>query len=441
MAMDEKDKAKQRADERRRQEDRRQKAAPDFSGPERRSGIERRIHQERQQKIIAAEKWAFFNRTVLTLAFFFIAIVGVGVFLMAPEYFTLRQKAGRVDQLEDRMAVLHRQLEDMRQAQEKSSSFSGMINRKIEEMKIAAAPVTQVLGTVEQTASQAVTAVQQADLGGLLQALSSMDALRSTTEGQAAIGTAMDKLRSILSGSAQDAETLNRQVELARKADPTLNAVLGQVAPSDLGAAAMLLTLNEFRSNVGHERPFDQDLAVMEKFAGSDPAMKQSLDKIAPYAKNGVLSRQRLQKEFKGLAMDIVMAKLQGEDLSVQERALKRMKGLVKMRRADDVKGDSVDAVVARAQLMLDQGDVRGAMHELQTLEGAPAEVVEPWMDQAAGNVIVDETSGNMTEMLLQQMTSGAAGLSLEGIFSSLKGTSARSPYVSPALQGGGNAP
>jgi hypothetical protein len=187
------------------------------------------------------------------------------------------------------------------------------------------------------------------------------------------------------------------------------------VEPKDLGAAAMLLTLNELRGNVGREAAFKDDLALVQKFAGTDPELQKSINTLAPYAESGVLSRATLQQEFKGLAMDIVAAKLKGENLTVQEQALKRFDKLVRVRKIDDIEGNTTDAVVVRAQKMLDAGDVAGAVRELQTLEGAPAQTAAPFIDAAQGHLGADAAAANLSDQILRRLST-PNGFSLDGL-------------------------
>ena len=168
--------------------------------------------------------------------------------------------------------------------------------------------------------------------------------------------------------------------------------------------------------------------------------MQQALKNLAPYARSGVLSKQTLQKEFRGIAADIVMAKLRGEDASVRDRVLQRLGQYAKVRKVDDIQGQSVDAVVARAEKMLDEGNIRGAIQELQTLDGESAKTAQPWMNQAAGNVVADDATAAMMQQLMQQM-SGMSGGSVEGVFNDIirqmKGGSSLVPYVSPGTTSG----
>ncbi len=438
--------------ERRRSNDRRQKhttldekghvRTSAYAGPDRRTGLDRRAYEERQQQRIRAEKWRFFNRSVLTAAFLFIPVVLAGVFLMAPEYFELESRNAQLQQMEEQMKQMNERILQMQQAQEKQASLSGKISSQIGKFSHVTEAVKETAGALVDTASSQISAVGSVADKSLpfLQLLTNINTLSRTAEGRSALTNAVARLKDILAGSSGNADDMNAAVAVARKQDPALSTIMGHIAPEDLGAAAMLLALNEFRENVNGERPFQNDLVLMRKLAGKNAALQKALDRLTPYAKNGVLSRSTLQKEFKNIAADIVMAKLQGKDLSVQEEMLKRLDRLVKVRRIDDIDGQSVDAVVARAQLRLDQGDVTAAMQELQTLQGAPAETAAPWMAQATGSMAAGQTAEILSQTVLEQMSS-TSGFSLEGLISTITDTLSSSggnvPYMSPAMRDG----
>lgn len=451
----------QRERERRRGEDRRQRhTSPDnhghirnesYAGPDRRASIDRRAFQERQEQRLRAEKWRFLNRSVVMGSLFTIcALYGAGL-LLAPELFMWKTKSSELTEMQARMDELNGRILQLQQeraaqhklAEEEKRSLGQRLNERIGQVESAVDAVggaAQAVTSTASTAAKTVTAVAgNTEIGrnvaGFLNMLANLNKMNSSPEGRRETGKAMDNLQSVLAVSPADADALNAAVAQARKNDPTLNKLMGGVSAKDVGAAALLLGLNEFRNNINTNQSFEQDLLLMQKFAGDDPAMVESLKRLSPYAKNGVLNRQQLQQEFKGLASDIVMAKLQGQDASVQQEALKRMSKLVKVRRIDDVKGSSVDAVVARAQMKLNQNDVRGAMQELQSLEGAPAATAAPFMEQAAGTVLADDASAQLLETILSRLQD-PANMSLEG----LQGIASDVTGMIPGLEGLGDA-
>ena len=421
------------AQDRRQKTDRRQKVAyrdsgghvesDAYTGPDRRVA-NRRAYEKRQQKRVMQERFKFANRSMLTFSFMFIAIVIVGVFLMAPEY----AQMNRVEK------TTHSKIHTLPASSD--NSFSAMLSRFIERFQESADPVAD---TVDQIATSAASMITNPASGDFSQVLSNVSALRQQTGGDAAVSQSLDRLRALLSGpDVRRPEDIDRVVGEARKDDPALNSMLGSVKGSDVEAAAMLLVLNEFRSNVSNQRPYAADLALLKKFAGDDPRMNRSLAHLAPYAESGVMSREALQAELKGLAGDIVTAQLQGQDVSVQQAALKRLDRLSRAGNINQIKGETPDAVVARAQVMLDKGDVKGAVRELQSLNGDAAQVARPWMENADGYVVADRSSDDLTQSLLQEV-SGSGVTSVQGLMSTLKesigGPSV--PYISPALTRG----
>lgn len=434
--------------ERRRVTDRRQQKprldaqgnilADAYTGPDRRSGMDRRAYEDAKRKKIRAEKWKFMNRTVLMAAFFLISIIYGAGFLLAPEFFEMRKEAAKMEDYERRLHDYGLKLKEYQQQQQKKSGSLGqMINSGISKVEHAVETAKTTANTVAGVAGQTL---ESGDIHGGVQQLFGMLAmlqkLNSTEEGRQAVAQMMARLQGLMGMANGDQAALGQAVDKARQKDPTLNKLTDGMSSRELGAAALLLTLNELRGNMNSERAFEQDLAIVQKFAGNDPAMQKALQNLAPYAKSGVLSKETLQKEFRGIAADIVMAKLRGEDATVRDRVLERLGKYAKVRKVDDIEGNSTDAVVARAEKMLDQGDVRGAIKELQTLEGASAETAQPWMNQAAGNVMADDATAMMMQKLMQQM-SGMSGGSVEGVFNDiirqLKGGSAAVPYVSPS--------
>jgi hypothetical protein len=350
----------------------------------------------------------------------------------------MRKEAAKMEDYERRLHDYELKLKEYQQQQQKKSGSLGqMINSGISKVEHAVETAKTTANTVAGVAGQTL---ESGDIHGGVQQLFGMLAmlqkLNSTEEGRQAVAQMMARLQGLMGMANGDQAALGQAVDKARQKDPTLNKLTDGMSSRELGAAALLLTLNELRGNMNSERAFEQDLAIVQKFAGNDPAMQKALQNLAPYAKSGVLSKETLQKEFRGIAADIVMAKLRGEDATVRDRVLERLGKYAKVRKVDDIEGNSTDAVVARAEKMLDQGDVRGAIKELQTLEGASAETAQPWMNQAAGNVMADDATAMMMQKLMQQM-SGMSGGSVEGVFNDiirqLKGGSAAVPYVSPS--------
>lgn len=398
-----------------------------YAGNERRRQ-ERRAHAMRQEERVMREKINFLHRSSLTFAFMFIAIVLAGVFIMAPEYSHIKQTADLADRLEEKFGSGGGAV-----TQEKSS-LSGRINSGIEKIKNTGESVTGM-------ADRIVASGMEAGIGEPLSFIKMFDTMadvRRMPGGKRLLEQSLKTLRALLSETPGNPDAISQTVDAARRHDKTLDTVLEGIGGNDLAAAALLLTLNEFRSNISQNRPYAEDLALLGKLAGNDPEVNKALRRLAPYAETGVMSRERLQSELKGLAADIAVAKISGQDISVQEQAAKRIDTLKK----PGMKNKKAEAAVARARERLDQGDIHGAMRELQALDEASAQAAQPWMEHAAGSLAAGSAADDLTQSVLQAALSSLpdSGFSMESFFGALKekmeGVSV--PYLSPSLQKNG---
>lgn len=412
--------------ERRRGNDRRQRDADrdhsgqinsgSYTGPDRRTGLDRRAYMERQRKAIVAEKMRFVHRSMLTFGVFFFLIVVAAVFLLAPEYAWLKHRAEEIAPQE----LLAKQ-----EKQQPAVPLGLAMNRQIEKVENVGAGLsatTQAMiarageaGQVAAATAHQLAAGNSSGLRELVDFIGNTRQMSMSAQGSAQLDGAVDNLKRHLGGWRGDAAGFSSAVQSARGKDPVLDSMLGSVSAQDMEAAAMLLLMGEFRSNLSTGRSFDQDLAVVRQLAGNDPKLQQSLARLAPYAKEGVLNRDGLQKEFKGLAMDIVNAKIAGQPANVQERAQQRLNDLVKVRKVDTVEGASTDAVVNRAQALLDRGDINGAVRELQALQGPSADAAAPFIAQAQGTIAAQQSSDMLMNAVLGQLAAGG-GVSLDGL-------------------------
>ena len=418
--------------------------ADGYTGPDRRAGLDRRSYEQRQRDRIVKEKWRFFNRTVVTSSFFTICILYGAAFLLAPEIFQAKTEAKKIEAMQAQMDALNKKYAaaQMQLQKEQSSSIGNAISTGIGHVQDS---VETVRTTAKALADVAGVAAQNTETGrklsNVVNVLSTMGKLNSTPTGRKAVDASMTKLKAIMAVTGSDPASLNAALTEARKSDPTLDKILGSVDAKDVGAAALLLALNEYRNNVNSGQPFQSDLTVLRKIAGNDPEMQAALTRLAPYAESGVLSRDRLQKEFAGTAMDIAMAKYNGQDVSAQDAFKKRIAALVKVRKIDDIKGNGVDETVARAQLKINQGDIKGAIQDLQSLDGASGQAAQPFIKQAAGTLMAEDTGAAMGEMV-QQQVEDTTGLDLQGVLESLMGRltggGSGSVLTSPGAQGGG---
>ena len=442
-------------DERRERSDRRQKtdrrvhSDPSYKGPERRAYDRRSGYDRREQK---RREWVhkrkFLERWTLTVSSMFLIVTLVGGFLLLPEYKNMKEQQKEYAQMESELNNVQSELQEL---QQKQGSLSGRINEGINALGRARDGLADGMSSAQDMAEtmsgqnwqQNLTYLQN-QFTGLATMMERAESLQMTPGGPEALTQSLARVNSAVNSDG----SMNLQImNQIRESDPILGTLMRDVNGEDLKAAAMLLALNKIRDTMGQTaRPFSEDLALLEKLAGNDPQTRTAIERLAPYARSGVLSTDRLGEEFQGLAGEIVMAKMRGEDASVRDRALARLDDMMIVRRIDDVQGNSPDAIVARAEKMMNDGNVRGAIAELEKLDGQSAAVARPWIEQAQATVAANDATNNLTQAALTQMSQGEqmSPQVLKKLFRSLMNQSDLAPVVSNPggyNRGGGSYP
>jgi hypothetical protein len=70
----------------------------------------------------------------------------------------------------------------------------------------------------------------------------------------------------------------------------------------------------------------------------------------------------------------------------------------------DDVKGDTAQAILARAEARVQADDLAGAVAELTKLTGAPAKSVASWRRDAESRLLADNAIAALTRVVIHQL-------------------------------------
>ncbi len=302
----------------------------------------------------------------------------------------------QIDQIKGQAIVLQ---ETLQTAKEQAESMSSGV------MGADAGPLSARIGHLED---QMRTMEAPTDLTAMM---SKLETLSRTVEGQSQLMGSFEELQNIVTGMQGQMGALDSALESVQTAgDSDLGQTLEGLSGTDLKAAALLLGLSQFRTSLNRSEPFDDDLALLQNLLGEDhPELQSALIELAPHAQDGVLSPERLSDEFKGLAGDIVVSSLTGENISIQEKAKARLNELLQVEKNGElITGTDTQASVARAQKMLDDGNIEGALAELQTLEGSAAETAAPFMNEAAMTLMASDVESLLSELV--SMRTGIGG-------------------------------
>jgi hypothetical protein len=190
-----------------------------------------------------------------------------------------------------------------------------------------------------------------------------------------------------------------RSAELERLATrlDTLEASQARTAESAAAALAAAALLDAAQTS----RPFSDELAALDHV--SPPSAE--LRALRGLAASGAPSRAALAAQFPEYAARAAGAsRATGDGSGLWARIQATLSRIVMVRRVGDLPGRGVDALLARAERQLDDGDVDHALRTLEDLPPAGRQAVEPWVARARTRAEIDRRVSAVRAQALEDL-------------------------------------
>jgi len=290
---------------------------------------------------------------------------------------------------------------------------------KLEAQASAASPVpyttaqAQTPGSAPNGDRLAAIEQQLADLKAgaaqSAQVAKGLSDLQVAAGGRELLAQSIRDIQASTAATQGELERLTAQVAADHTRLDATAAALAEKRQQGLRAEAALLAVGQLRGALRTSKPYTKDLAALRGLVGADPEMTAALDQLQPTADGGVATQEDLSKDFSRLAPDIVRSAVVGDGQSWWRQALYHVESVVSIRRiGDSVPGDAVDAIVARAEGKIGDGDLPDAIAGLQALTGLPAQLASPWIAEAQQRVVADQAEADLTRLAIARVSTGA---------------------------------
>ena len=407
-----------------------------ISSAQTRKPADERVHEQLLEKMEENSKKTMVASAWIAVGLILLAAV-VGFFLLYPGFQkknqeletqseTIQSLQTQVNDVESRTGFLQKIVpENIQEKVESLQDQANEIQTNIQELSEKAGTISEgVIGKDAGPLSKRLTVIEE-QLSGLSdnafnasdnldisfgKMIDRVEKLENSLSGQQQLKDSMSQLQEIVKNLDTQNSTLKKDLETAQaeKEDGALGQTLEGVSNSDLKAAAMLIAFSQLRDSLNREAPFEGDLVLLQKLAGKDnEELQGALERLAPHADSGVLTTAGLSQELKGLTGDIVFSSLKGEDVSLKEKAKARIHNMLQVEKdGEPLTGTATQVTVSKAQAMLDNGDIQGAIAELQTLDGQAAQTAQPFLQQAQASLVAEQAKKLLGDNILSQITS-----------------------------------
>jgi hypothetical protein len=274
--------------------------------------------------------------------------------------------------LTDRVAQLEQALKALASAAKDGGSVTdaAAINQQI----------TEAEQRIQENLDKALADAQAANVATLQTIQASIDEMKTKIAALAEAGT----------GESPDLTALTERVA-------KLETAIDKGMAGSKSAAAAIAFAN-LSSAVAEGRPFAAELATIKSFV-ADPG---DLGPLPAYADKGIATVPELARSFAASRDAALAAASPAPSGSLIDRLLASASTLVKVKRVDEAAtGDSASAVLARAEALLDKGDLAGSVKQIETLDGAPREAFSAWLDEAKARLSADAILQRLEATLL----------------------------------------
>lgn len=254
-----------------------------------------------------------------------------------------------------------------------SMQYAGIVpglgpEQTIETPAIDTAELDALKAEVARLAAQPATPATDPALAERIAALETSVANAGATP--AADAAAVEALKTQLVAAEQAIESLRAEIAsnkqaLDQSATRLTEAERKLEEPRSDVEMARAIALAGLKTAIDRGGPFLSELDALKSVSPEDPAIAT----LTPLASAGVPSRSDLARGFNQVAEDILAAINQpatGEGWT--DRLLASARSLVKVRPVGNVEGETPEAIVARIENKLQNGDLKGASLEWETL-------------------------------------------------------------------------
>jgi hypothetical protein len=197
--------------------------------------------------------------------------------------------------------------------------------------------------------------------------------------------------------------------DVARLSARVANLESQQTRASQAAAAALAASaVVEATQGTG---PFADELSSLRAISPPSP----ELQALARLAQAGAPSRTALAASYPDYAASAASAARKpsgkgADKASLGDRIVYALSRVVTLRRVGELSGDGVDAVLARAERQVDDGDLDRALRTLDRLPPNARDAMAPWRARAERRAEIDRNAEALRARALQTLASEARG-------------------------------
>ena len=143
----------------------------------------------------------------------------------------------------------------------------------------------------------------------------------------------IDRIENVVTSLRGRVDDLDKTLQTKGVDAGAIRQEINNLSRRDVLAAALLLGVAQIHGMLDKQAEFSQDLAFLKALSAHDPEMIKSLDKLAPFAEKGFMTRDQMVETLNMVSHETIKISVEQPNLSWSQKLWQAMSNVIEIRR------------------------------------------------------------------------------------------------------------
>ncbi len=163
----------------------------------------------------------------------------------------------------------------------------------------------------------------------------------------------------------------------------------------------LIFAIGQLEKRIMLSDPFEKELLVVRNL-NDDENIEKIVKRLDPFSKKGVPTLRDLERTLALIAKKVILAEKDLKKLNVFEKIKYKISNLIHVRRIGDaVSEESIQGLIALAEVEIKEGNLLGAVGYLDKIQGEPKKLLIDLIKDIKSRIIADESIKDFSDYII----------------------------------------
>ena len=163
----------------------------------------------------------------------------------------------------------------------------------------------------------------------------------------------------------------------------------------------LIFAIGQLEKRIMLSEPFEKELLVVRNL-NDDKNIEKIVKRLDPFSKKGVPTLRDLERTLALIAKKVILAEKDLKKLNVFEKIKYKISNLIHVRRIGDaVSEESIQGLIALAEVEIKEGNLLGAVGYLDKIQGEPKKLLIDLIKDIKSRIIADESIKDFSDYII----------------------------------------